>query len=335
MREFRIEVDLDVPRSVLWKLRGTQTFMQYLVERGALARMTATPIITPKGAVRDSVKQRTFLYVPKTIIIPDVVKSVFSDDYLELGDLCTWDEKDGLDENGDELPSGNSDYDSVKSAPAESASPAASDVSEEGSTPGKSTGGWLGSENSADTNTKTGPNNSGGLWGFFSSPATSGDAGRSTDNHSTTVEKSIRGAGRSYAQTFTITPGVLAEFISTNGQLTVDSHPSGDEMRCVHILSGTCNVSIPFVGGYVEDAIVTNMDTFYADYPEHIANMVSGILLGSQDAIGTIAEGITDPKDATEEMLLAVAQNIVDRESKADVQKQKDAAIETVRSEDA
>jgi hypothetical protein len=45
-------------------------------------------------------------------------------------------------------------------------------------------------------------------------------------------------------------------------------------------LSGTCSVSILFLGSYVEEAIVANMNTFYAEYPAHVESIRDDLLLG-------------------------------------------------------
>lgn len=92
-------------------------------------------------------------------------------------------------------------------------------------------------------------------------------------------------------QSFSIRPGVLADFVKSEGQVVMEALSDGgavingegkDAKRgdlrgvdgCLHVLSGECRVSIPFVGWYVEQAIVANMTTFYDAYPKHVKAFV-------------------------------------------------------------
>lgn len=80
-----------------------------------------------------------------------------------------------------------------------------------------------------------------------------------------------------YEQSFSISPGVLAEYVRMNGVLRLEPSPD-DPTACVQSITGTCAVDIPLVGYYVETAIVEQMGTFYDSYPTHIANFVNVVV---------------------------------------------------------
>ena len=171
--EFSISVHLNIPRDLLWRVRATKTFMQFLVSNGAINRMEATRAQRVAGS--DSRMSRIQTYVPAEIRIPDVVKPIFDDSYLEIKDRQTWDE---------EVP---------------------------------------------------------------------------------------------YEQTFDIKPGIMCEVVKSGGTLTLEASGNKDEI-CVHTLAGQCRVSIPFLGWYVEQAIIDNMKHFYKGYAKHIDDFVNMVV---------------------------------------------------------
>eukprot|EP00177_Eucheuma_denticulatum_P003688 GFKZ01006686.1.p1 GENE.GFKZ01006686.1~~GFKZ01006686.1.p1 ORF type:complete len:211 (-),score=28.18 GFKZ01006686.1:669-1301(-) len=81
-------------------------------------------------------------------------------------------------------------------------------------------------------------------------------------------------------QSFSIhpTPPVLADLVKTSGELVVEDAKEGDAGSCRHVLSGRCEVSVPMLGWYLEQTIVSNMRKFYAEYPHHIAAFVDTVV---------------------------------------------------------
>ncbi len=165
--------------------------MSFLVKNGALNRMDATPVET----VKDSLKTRKQIYVPKTIEIPAMVKTVFDDTYLEVTDTQEWDEK---------IP---------------------------------------------------------------------------------------------YEAKFSIMPGVLQDYITMSGVLKMKPSATEGDKGCIQTIEGSCQVDIPFVGWYVEQAIISNMQTFYETYPDHITAFV-------QMVAKTYGDGTADPLDLAFERMV-------------------------------
>lgn len=222
---FEIVVDAPLPRRALWALRGTRRFMSGLVARGALARMSGGPARATRavGGVRPFT--RTYTYVPAELAIPDVIKSVFNDTFLELNDACSWD--DGVCDNDADHAAGAGDECLVRS-------------------------------------------------GVADSSAVAGAAAEAAaDACEVCVANSRR---RCYSQNFVITPGVLAELVTTTGDLALYPDADGNRKSCRHVLSGTVTVGIPFLGGYVEEAVVENMRAFYAKYPAALGTVAADIL---------------------------------------------------------
>lgn len=174
--EINMSTELPIPREVLWRARSSVPFMSFLVRDGALNRMDATAETSVEGG-SVTARKRTQTYVPKTIEVPDVVKSLIDDTYLEVTDAQQWDDV---------------------SAP--------------------------------------------------------------------------------YEQSFSISPGVLCEYVRMSGVLRLMPSPSGNPNACVQLIVGTCAVDIPFVGYYVEATIVEQMSAFYDTYPSHIANFVADVV---------------------------------------------------------
>jgi len=87
---FSVEVELDIPRDLLWELRSSAFFMKFLVSNGALNRMDATPAIEVEG--QGTARTRKQVYVPKTFQIPEIVKPIFDESYIEITDTQTWDD---------------------------------------------------------------------------------------------------------------------------------------------------------------------------------------------------------------------------------------------------
>ena len=83
-----------------------------------------------------------------------------------------------------------------------------------------------------------------------------------------------------YVQQSTIVPGIMADLVQSRAQLTLEQMEGGekDGEGCMHKLSGECNVGIPFLGYYVEQAIIANMKEFYAGYARHIDGFVDMVV---------------------------------------------------------
>lgn len=223
---FEIAVDAPLPRRALWALRGTRRFMSALVARGALARMSGDAPRPARAAAGCRPFTRTYTYVPAEMAIPDVIKSVFNDTFLELNDACSWD--DGLCDNDADHAAGTGDECLARADGA----------------------------------------NAGAVAGM--------DAQASVDADCPCVVANSR--RRCYSQNFVITPGVLADLVTTTGDLALYPDAGGNQNSCRHVLSGTVTVGIPFLGGYVEEAVVENMRTFYAKYPAALTAVAADIL---------------------------------------------------------
>lgn len=104
--DFEVSVTLPLPRLALWYLRGTARFHEKLVAQGALSRMACGPARRADGAGA-SAQSREYVYVPKEMEIPDAVKAVFNDTFLEIRDRCAWD--DGLCEADERHARGEGD----------------------------------------------------------------------------------------------------------------------------------------------------------------------------------------------------------------------------------
>lgn len=179
---FRIRVELDIRRDVLWKVRATNAYMRFLRENGAIKRMES--IDYGETNETGTSKTRTLLYVPANVNIPEMIAALIDDCYIEIRDTQTWDDAEP------------------------------------------------------------------------------------------------------YTQYFTVCPNILPEVIATTGCLTMDEDKD-DNTRCVHTLRGECNVSIPLLGYYVEQAVISNMEAFYDTYNEHVKAFVKMVVNEFGD--GTLA----------------------------------------------
>lgn len=185
---FKFTVKLNISRRLLWRIRATKTFMDFLVRDGALNRMDASASQTAADAKSPTMRTRKQTYVPSNVAIPDIIKPIIDDSYIEITDCQTWDET---------IP---------------------------------------------------------------------------------------------YIQKSLVRPTILGDVITTTATLTmdvdsdsvtatadnVDGQDEDDEniQACLHTLSGSVNVCIPFLGYYVEQAVVSNMQQFYSTYADHVANFV-------------------------------------------------------------
>lgn len=114
-----------------------------------------------------------------------------------------------------------------------------------------------------------------------------------------------------YEMHFSITPGVLEEYIKMTGVLKLatcvssdhdevedEKSPHTDSMVCVQTIQATCQVDIPFVGYYVEQAILANMNSFYDIYPTHIQGftrmLVDAYGDGTKDSLYTAVDRILE-----------------------------------------
>lgn len=242
--DFEIAVTLPLPRLALWYLRGTARFHAALVSQGALSRMMRGPVHSVVGTGA-SAEASEYVYVPKEMEIPDAVKSVFNDTFLEIRDVCAWD--DGLCEEDDRHKRGEGDLCLAR---------AGGLLAETGQ--GKFGVGMKGAGLMAEEN--------------------AGDA----EALEITKVKVANGMRRCYSQNFVITPGVMSEYVTTTGSLSL-YEKEDDGMSCQHVLNGRCEVAIPLVGWYVESAIIQNMNTFYKSYEGHIVR-VRDELIGNLSA---------------------------------------------------
>lgn len=189
---FKFTVRLEVDRDIIWRIRASRTFMQFLVRNGALSRMEATAAVPADNATSNTCMTRRQIYVSADIVIPEIIKPLLDDSYIEISDSQTWDD----------------------AAP--------------------------------------------------------------------------------YVQRSVIHPAILGELITTEACLTLltgeraDGDGVGDDAgdgtddsdggvvssSCLHSLSGSVGVAVPFLGSFVEQAVVSNMKQFYADYPRHISDFV-------------------------------------------------------------
>lgn len=180
---FKFTVKLDISRRLLWRIRATKSFMDFLVRDGALTRMDASAAKTPADAKSVSVRTRKQIYVPSNVAIPDIIKPIIDDSYIEITDSQTWDEA---------VP---------------------------------------------------------------------------------------------YIQQSVVRPTILGDVITTTATLTMaedtddgSEQGDGEVQSCLHTLSGTVSVAIPFLGYYVEQAVVSNMRQFYSTYADHVANFVDMVV---------------------------------------------------------
>ncbi|GAB0495232.1 hypothetical protein MMPV_006531 [Pyropia vietnamensis] len=109
-----------------------------------------------------------------------------------------------------------------------------------------------------------------------------------------------------YTLDFKITPSFLTALSSTSGSLTIVPGPAADAVAtpeadaavvasptadaadvCAHIVDGTATVRVPYLGGYVEKAIVDNLQAFYALYPGCVGRFCAWLV----EAYGTPADG--------------------------------------------
>lgn len=172
---FKFTVKLNISRELLWRVRASKTFMSFLVSDGALNRMDATPPKVPSDATSPSARTRKQTYVPANVIIPDMIKSIIDDSYIEISDCQTWDENNPF------------------------------------------------------------------------------------------VQHSV------------VKPTILGDVVTTTATLTM-SEDEQENNVCVHTLAGTVTVLVPFLGYYVEQAVVSNMQQFYTDYASHVSNFVQMVI---------------------------------------------------------
>lgn len=93
--EYEITKRLDIPRDLIWRVITTNSraFMNHMVKDGALNRMDSTPV----EPINEEPNQKTRkqIYVPKTVEIPAMVRSVVDEsvfDILEIKDTQKWDD---------------------------------------------------------------------------------------------------------------------------------------------------------------------------------------------------------------------------------------------------
>lgn len=277
--DFEIAVTLPLPRLALWYLRGTARFHAALVSQGALSRMMCGPVYSVAGTGA-SAEASEYVYVPKEMEIPDAVKSVFNDTFLEIRDVCAWD--DGLCEEDDRHKRGEGDLCLARA------------------------GGLLAQAGEG----KFGVGEKGARLG-----AEENAGGADSEALDVGKVKVANGMRRCYSQNFVITPGVMSEYVTTTGSLSL-YEKEDDDMSCQHVLRGQCEVGIPLVGWYVESAIIQNMNTFYKSYEGHIAR-VRDELLGNSSTKEMVQKARVVYEEDLEQRKMATSDaglNAVDRQ---------------------
>lgn len=77
-----------------------------------------------------------------------------------------------------------------------------------------------------------------------------------------------------FVQESQIRPSILGDIIATNATLYLNPDEQEDDC-CWHTLKGSVSVPIMFLGYYVEQAVISNMRSFYDAYPRHIDEFVA------------------------------------------------------------
>lgn len=95
-----------------------------------------------------------------------------------------------------------------------------------------------------------------------------------------------------YVQTFDIKPGIMADIVKSTGRLTLEAY--GEKgTHCMQTIAGECDVGIPLLGWYVEQAIIANMKSFYKEYGRHVDSFVSMVVQKYGDGTrGSLRKGI-------------------------------------------
>lgn len=192
--------------------------------------MTASTVLPIQGT--RTAMHRKLTYEPANLQIPEAIRAFIPEDYLELTDSCSWD--DAMCENDPDHAKGTGDECLARTSQSQLVENVDDDAS-----------------------------------------PTLEYACRDSPDHCTLVANGVDASGvllpgaiansrkRCYSQNFCITPSIMADYVQTKGDLALYPHPSGDESRCIHVVSGTCNVGVPFFGSYIEDAVIANMRAFY------------------------------------------------------------------------
>lgn len=196
---FEFTVSLDVPRELMWQVRASKTFMQFLVNKGALGRMEATAVTTQEDAPSPTMKTRRQTYVPGDITIPDIIKPLMDDSYIEVSDKQTWDEAVPYVQNS------------------------------------------------------------------TIHPVILGDVICTTACLSLHVDKSHQFRDDDDV----VVDDEVVDCPTSDDDASVDEAVVV-ERACLHTLTGSVAVSIPFLGYFVEQAVVTNMKQFYSEYSTHV-----------------------------------------------------------------
>lgn len=87
---FKVPVRLDIPRQLLWRVRSTRAFADFLVSQGALARMELSPS-SPHHSSPTALTRRQVI-VAAEVAIPEMLKSTFDDKFFEVTDEQVWDD---------------------------------------------------------------------------------------------------------------------------------------------------------------------------------------------------------------------------------------------------
>lgn len=179
---FHVEVSLPIPADLFWSLRASRQFTSYLVTAGALNRLESSQ---PRLVAGDPSRYtRVQTYVPATMEIPDIIKPIIDESYIEVCDTQTWDVV-----AGDEL-----------------------------------------------------------------------------------------------RQSFNIRTSIMADLVKTSGFLFIKApqplNTSAEQAHdtCHHVISGECCVSIPILGWYAEQAIISNIKNFYKDYPTFVQGFADMVM---------------------------------------------------------
>lgn len=209
---FKVTVRLNIPREQLWRIRASKTFMDFLVSNGALTRMEASPATQPQDAETPTQRTRRQTYIPGDVVIPDIVKPIIDDSYIEIQDVQLWDEAKPYIQNSMIRPAILGDV--------------------------VTTTACLSLEEDVEIN----------------------DDGANNNINRDENDNNIQLVNNS-------------NDVEDNVAKPVESE--SNSVGCLHTLTGNVTVGVPFIGYYVEQAIVANMNQFYSYYPAHVDDFIS------------------------------------------------------------
>lgn len=269
---FKVTVRLNIPREHLWRVRASRTFMGYLVSHGALKRMDATKVMPLEGEGKpDTERTRKQTYVPGDVEIPEMISYLVDDSYIEICDQQTWDEAHPYIQHSKINPVLFGDVVTTTAT-----------LSLEEYYPENTDDPSQGVDNSNTDATSSARNN-------VDVVANSNAPRPPTTTASSTLEQPAEYiVNNDMATKADVNVNGLANVNNRGvdeGDLSVNNKSNGGEnvndielSSCWHTVSGTVTVTVPFVGYYVEQAVISNMQQFYARYPDHIDGFVDMVI---------------------------------------------------------